>query len=109
MQAAAPFDVFVTRLTTVAVLFATTVLVLGAPVTVSVFTPPPRVTVSNLVLVETGSVIVVLEVTSLDWVTTMVSCAARIVEVFEAVLRELTMTAGSVTVESTVLVTRSVE
>jgi hypothetical protein len=109
VQAAAPFAVFVAQLRTVAVLFTITVFVLGAPVRVSVFTPPPNVAVSNFVLVETGSVVVVLEVTSLDLVTYTVSCAARMVEVFEAVLRELMVTAGAVTVERTVFVTSSVE
>jgi hypothetical protein len=69
VQAPAPLAVFVAQLSTVAVLFTTTVFVLGVSPTVSVFTPPPKVTVSNLVLVETGSVIVVLDVTSLDLVT----------------------------------------
>lgn len=60
--------VLVAQLTVVTVLLEVRVTVFGCAVTIFVSTPLPNVTVSYLVLVDTGSVIVVLDVTSFDLV-----------------------------------------
>ena len=81
---------------------ATTVFVFAAPVIVCVVTLPPSVMVWYFVLVETGSVVLMVDVTSLDLVRYEVCCSPRTVEVFETVLKLVIVTAGSVAVDKEV-------
>jgi hypothetical protein len=68
VHSAAPFAVLVVHCTIVLVALLTTILVFAAPVTVSTTTPAPSVTVWYFVLVETGNVVLIVDVTSEDWV-----------------------------------------